>query len=62
MLKAAQYMAGFVGITIHVRHVPRVSNCLAHIADKVSRKDNNFSGRTARLLSAAAYSKVEAAS
>ena len=61
-MKAAQYMAGFVGITIHVRHVPRVSNCLAHIADKVSRKDNDFSGRTARLLSAAAYSKVEAAS
>ena len=59
MLKAAQYMAGFLGINIHVRHVPRVSHCLAHMADKVSRKDNDFSRRTARLLSEAAYSKVE---
>ena len=29
------------------------------MADKVSRKDNDFSRRTARLLSEAAYSKVE---
>ena len=49
----------FPGDNYPCRHMPRVSNCLTHMADKVSRKDNDFSGRTARLLSEAAYSKVE---
>ena len=59
VLKAAQYMAAFLGVTIYVRHVPRVSNPLAHMADEISRKEVDFSRNTARLLSGAAFQKIE---
>ena len=59
VLKAAKYMAAFLGVTIHVRHVPRVSNLMANMADKISRKDGGFSKKTARLLSGAAYNRIE---
>ena len=58
-LKAAQYMAAFLGVTIHVRHVPRVSNPLAHMADEISRKDADFSRNTVKLLSGAAFQGIE---
>ena len=59
VLKAAQYMAAFLGVTIYVKHVPRVSNPLAHMADEISRKEVDFSRNTAKLLSGAAFKKIE---
>ena len=43
-------LGGFLGTTVHVCHVPRMSHSLATMADELSRKDSNFSGKTNRLL------------
>ena len=48
VLKAVQYLAGFMGVTVHVEHVPRMSDPLAKVADELSRKTENFEGRTNR--------------
>ena len=50
VLKAAQYLGAFLGATIHVAHVPRMSHSLAKMADELSRKEDGFCGKTNRLL------------
>ena len=59
VLKAAHYLASFLGVTIHVEHVPRMSNTLAEIADELSRKENSYKGRTNRILSNGIFLEVE---
>ena len=59
VLKAAHYLASFLGVTIHVEHVPRMSNPLAEIADELSRKENSYKGRTNRILSNGIFLEVE---
>ena len=49
-MKAVQYLAGFMGVTVHVEHVPQMSDPLAKVADELSRKIENFEGRTNRIL------------
>ena len=50
ILKAVQYLSRFLGVTLHVEHVPRMSNPLAAVADELSRKEYSFNGRTNRIL------------
>ena len=50
VLKKAQYMAAFLGITVHVKHVPRMLDNLARIAGELSKKESGFNGKTARAL------------
>ena len=50
VLKAVQYLASFLGVTVYVEHVPRMSDPLAAMADELSRKSKDFSGRTTRIL------------
>ena len=40
ILKAAQYLGAFLGTTVHVAHVPRTSQLLAVMANKLSGKDH----------------------
>ena len=39
VLKTVQYLASFLGVTVHVDHAPRMSEPLAAVADKLSRKN-----------------------
>jgi len=39
ILRCANYMAAYIGATIHVSHVGRVSNSMAKLADELSRID-----------------------
>ena len=50
MLRAVQYLAGRLGKTVHVRHVARMLDDLTDLADKVSRKDSDFSAKGRRIL------------
>ena len=50
VLKTAQYKAAFLGITVHVKHVPRMLDTLSQMADELSKKESGFNGRTARAL------------
>ena len=59
VLKAEQYLSSFLGVTVHGAHIPRMSDPLAEIADELSRKDNNFKGRTNRVLTNGIFQKVE---
>ena len=42
-------------MTVYVRHVPRMSDDLADLADKISRKDSDFSGKGRRILQKALF-------
>ena len=59
VLKAVQYLTGFLGVTLHVEHVPRMLNLLASVADELSRKNENFSGRTNRILEKCKFRQTE---
>ena len=59
VLKSVQYLAGFLGVTVHVEHVPRMSDPLAKVADELSRKTENFEGRTNRMLKNAIHGDFE---
>ena len=59
VLKAVQYLSGFLGVTLHVEHAPRMSNLLAAVADELSRKDGIFSGRTYRILEKSEFRQTE---
>ena len=58
VLKAVQYLAGFLGVTVFVEHVPRMSDPMAAMADELSRKSKDFSGRTTRNLENALHREV----
>ena len=58
VLKTVQYLASFLGVTVHVDHAPRMSEPLAAVADKLSRKNENFSGKTTRILKNTLYREV----
>ena len=55
MLRAVQYLAGRLGKTVHVRHVARMLDDLTDLADKVSRKDSDFSAKGRRILHGALH-------
>ena len=56
--KSVTYLAAFLGVKIHVRHVPRMTDSLAQMADELSRKDTGFAGKTVRALSKAKFAEV----
>ena len=58
VLKAVQYLASFLGVTVYVEHVPRMSDPMAAMADELSRKSKDFSGRTTRNLKNALHREV----
>ena len=58
VLKTAQYMAAFLGITVHLKHVAKMSDTLAQMADELSRKESGFSGKTARALVGKPFGEV----
>ena len=55
MLRAVQYLAGRLVKTVHVRHVARMLDDLTDLADKVSRKDSDFSAKGRRILHGALH-------
>ena len=58
VLKTAQYMAAFLGITVHLKHVAKMSDTLAQMADELSRKESGFSGKTASALVGKPFGEV----
>ena len=46
-------------MTLHVEHVPLMSNPLAAVADELSRKEDSFSGRTNRILEDSEFRQTE---
>ena len=58
VLKTAQYKAAFLGITVHVKHVPRMLDTLSQMADELSKKESGFNGRTARALAGKPFGEV----
>ena len=58
VLKSVTYLAAFLGVKIHVRHVPRMTDSLAQMADELSQKDTGFAGKTVRALSKAKFAEV----
>ena len=56
--KAVQYLASFLGVTVYVENVPRMSDPMAAMADELSRKSKDFSGRTTRNLKNALHREV----
>ena len=58
VLKTAQYLAAFLGITVHVKHVPRMSDSLAQMADELSRKESGYCGKTAKALAGKPFGEV----
>ena len=58
VLKSVTYLAAFLGVKIHVRHVPRMTDSLAQMANELSRKDMGFAGKTVRALSKAKFAEV----
>ena len=59
VLKAVQYLTGFLEVTLHEEHMPRMSSPLAAVADELSRKDRNFRGRTNRILEKSEFRQTE---
>ena len=48
----------FLGITVHVKHVPRMLDTLSQMADELSKKESGFNGRTARALAGKPFGEV----
>ena len=59
ILRCAQYLAGFLGTTIFVDHVGRMSDDLAGLADELSRKETSTKENGARALSYAEFRRVD---
>ena len=59
ILKSAQYLAGFLGTTIFVDHVGRMSDDLAGLADELSRKETSTKESGARALWYAEFRRVD---
>ena len=59
ILKSAQYLAGFLGATIFVDHVGRMSDDLAGLADELSRKEISTKASGAKALQCAEFRKVD---
>ena len=58
VLKAVKYLAGFLGTTIHVEHVHRMSDDLASLADEMSRREVCRSQKGIKALENAHFSPV----
>ena len=59
VLKSVKYVAGYLGVTVHVNHVDRVSNAMATLADELSRRADSKSERVRSVLKRAIFRKVE---
>jgi len=59
ILKAAKYMSAFLGTTIYIEHVPRVSNEMATLADEMSRREKSKYEEIARRLEDTEYREVQ---
>ena len=58
VLKTAQYLAARLGITVHVKLMPRMSDSLAQMVDELSRKESGYCGKTARALAGKPFGEV----
>ena len=58
VLKTAQYLAARLGITVHVKLMPRMSDSLAQMVDELSRKESGYCGKTARTLAGKPFGEV----
>ena len=58
ILKAARYLAGFLGTTIYIDHVDRMSSEMASLADELSRREKSKDPVTAEKLKDALFSPV----
>ena len=58
ILKAARYLAGFLGTTIYIEHVDRMSSEMASLADELSRRESCKDPETAEKLKEAYFSPV----
>ena len=55
VLRAIRCLAGNPGVTVFVKHVDRMSDDLANLADEISRKESNLSDLGREILSGAEY-------
>ena len=58
ILKAARYLAGFLGTTIYIDHVDRMSSEMASLADELSRREKSKNPEMAERLKRALYRPV----
>ena len=59
ILKAAKYVSGFLGTTIHVEHVGRMSGDLASMADELSRRQMCKGAKEREVLQEALFRPVQ---
>ena len=59
VLKCVAYLAGYMGCTVYVEHVPRNSEELAELADELSRKREAKCENVNKVLKKAGYREVE---
>ena len=55
VLRSVQLLAGIMGVRVHVKHVDRMSDDLANLADEISRKESNLSDMGRKILSGAEH-------
>ncbi len=58
ILKSVHFLSAHLGSTVHVEHVPRMSNSIAELADELSRKELSAYSNHAHYLSNATEVKV----
>ena len=59
VLKSVRYLAGHLGVTVHVNHVDRVSNGITTLADELSRRESSKNSRINSVLKRAVFRRVE---
>ena len=59
VVKALGYIALYYGSTVHVEHVPRVSDDMAELADELSRRNSSEKIEAKRLLLAVGLKEVD---
>ena len=59
VLKSVKYVAGYLGVTVHVNHVDRVSNEMATLADELSRRADSKSEQARSVMKRAIFRKAE---
>ena len=59
VLKSVRYLAGHLGVTVHVNHVDRGLNGMATLADELSRRESSKNSRINSVLKRAVFRRVE---
>ena len=59
VLKCVAYMAGFIGCTVYVEHVPRNSDEMAELVDELSRRKDSKRKQINEILEKIEYKEVE---